>query len=60
MNAKRKTISPQDVLEAMKEMEFERFVDKLKQCLEGKHIASQIHSNVIYLCVNSVMYLVRA
>ena len=36
MNAKRKTISPQDVLEAMKEMEFERFGDKLKQCLEGE------------------------
>ena len=36
MNAKRKKISPQDVLEAMKEMEFERFVEKLKQCLDGE------------------------
>ena len=35
MSARRKTISPQDVLEAMKEMEFERFNEKLKLCLEG-------------------------
>jgi len=35
MQHKRKTISGQDVLDAMKEMEFERFVDPLKRSLEG-------------------------
>ncbi len=35
MQHKRKTISGNDVLEAMKEMDFERFVDPLKQALEG-------------------------
>lgn len=35
MQHKRKTISGQDVLDAMKEMEFERFVEPLKRSLEG-------------------------
>ena len=35
MQHKRKTISGQDVLDAMKEMEFERFVQPLKHSLEG-------------------------
>lgn len=35
MQSKRKTISGQDVMEAMTEMEFERFVEPLKQSLEG-------------------------
>lgn len=34
MQHKRKTISGQDVLDAMKEMEFERFVEPLKRSLE--------------------------
>jgi len=36
MQHKRKTISGQDVLDAMKEMEFERFVEPLKRSLEGR------------------------
>lgn len=36
MQHKRKTISGQDVLDAMKEMEFERFVEPLKRSLECK------------------------
>ena len=36
MQAKRKTISGSDVLNAMTEMEFERFVEPLKNNLEGK------------------------
>ena len=47
MNAKRKTISPQDVLEAMKEMEFERFGDKLKQCLEGECLWSPAYYGTV-------------
>ena len=47
MNAKRKTISPQDVLEAMKEMEFERFGDKLKQCLEGECLWSRAYYGTV-------------
>jgi len=35
MQHKRKTITGQDVLDAMKEMEFERFVEPLKRSLEG-------------------------
>ena len=38
MQHKRKTISGGDVLEAMKEMDFERFVDPLQKCLEGKKL----------------------
>jgi hypothetical protein len=34
MQHKRKTISGPDVLDAMKEMEFERFVEPLKRSLE--------------------------
>ncbi len=37
MQHKRKTISGNDVLEAMKEMDFERFVEPLKQALEGMY-----------------------
>ena len=46
MNSRRKTISPQDVLEAMKEMEFERFNEKLKVCLEGDLPSSLLQSLV--------------
>jgi DNA polymerase epsilon subunit 3 len=35
MQHKRKTITGQDVLDAMKEMEFERFVEPLKRSLEA-------------------------
>ena len=36
MQHKRKTISGNDVMEAMREMDFERFVEPLQQALEGK------------------------
>ena len=36
MQHKRKTISGNDVLEAMAEMDFERFVDPLQQALDGR------------------------
>ena len=36
MQHKRKTISGNDVIEAMKEMDFDRFVEPLQQALEGK------------------------
>ena len=36
MQHKRKTIAAQDVLDAMKEMEFERFVEPLKKSLDCK------------------------
>ncbi|XP_046376386.2 DNA polymerase epsilon subunit 3-like [Haliotis rufescens] len=35
MKAKRKTISAQDVVDAMEEMEFEQFVSPLQQCLDA-------------------------
>ncbi|KAK7491678.1 hypothetical protein BaRGS_00017131, partial [Batillaria attramentaria] len=35
LKAKRKTISAQDVLQAMEEMEFEQFIDPLTQALEA-------------------------
>ena len=35
MAAKRKTLSANDVLEAIKEMEFEEFIEPLKECLAG-------------------------
>lgn len=38
MQGKRKTISGQDVLNAMSEMEFERFVEPLKKSLEGEKV----------------------
>ena len=36
MQAKRKTIAGTDVIEAMNDMEFERFVEPLKESLKGK------------------------
>ena len=41
MQHKRKTISGQDVLDAMKEMEFERFVEPLKRSLERELILNR-------------------
>ena len=37
MQHKRKTIAANDVMEAMTEMEFERFVSPLKQSLDGSY-----------------------
>lgn len=36
MKAKRKTLNAGDVLAAMEEMEFERFLEPLKEALEGQ------------------------
>ncbi|XP_064616234.1 DNA polymerase epsilon subunit 3-like [Liolophura sinensis] len=35
MKAKRKTINAQDVLAAMEDMEFDKFIEPLQQCLDG-------------------------
>lgn len=37
MKAKRKTLNAGDVLAAMEEMEFERFLEPLKEALEGQY-----------------------
>lgn len=36
MKAKRKTLNAGDVLAAMEEMEFERFLEPLREALEGQ------------------------
>ena len=36
LKAKRKTLSANDVLSALEDMEFEHFVPELKECLEGE------------------------
>lgn len=36
MKAKRKTLNAGDVLAAMEEMEFERFLEPLREALEGE------------------------
>lgn len=36
MKAKRKTLNAGDVMAAMEEMEFERFLQPLREALEGK------------------------
>lgn len=38
MKAKRKTLNAGDVLAAMEEMEFERFLEPLREALEGQYI----------------------
>lgn len=38
MKAKRKTLNAGDVMSAMEEMEFERFLQPLREALEGKYI----------------------
>ena len=52
MQHKRKTISGQDVLDAMKEMEFERFVEPLRRSLEGLQgisLTAHAFTNVDYV-----------
>lgn len=39
MKAKRKTLNAGDVLAAMEEMEFERFLEPLREALEGQFIS---------------------
>lgn len=43
MKAKRKTLNAGDVLAAMEEMEFERFLEPLKEALEGQYISESLH-----------------
>lgn len=38
MKAKRKTLNAGDVLAAMEEMEFERFLEPLREALEGQYL----------------------
>jgi len=38
LKAKRKTITAKDVLEALEDMEFDQFVEPLKECLDGNYI----------------------
>lgn len=38
---KKKTVSAQDVFNAMKEMEFEKFIEPLQESLEGMYIYNQ-------------------
>lgn len=38
MKAKRKTLNAGDVLAAMEEMEFERFMEPLREALEGQYL----------------------
>jgi len=47
-NAKRQTLSADDVLAAMEEMEFEQYLDPLKQFLDGL---------CMYVCVCMCMYV---
>ena len=48
MQHKRKTISGNDVIEAMREMDFERFVEPLQQALEGKIMNYTTQSILMY------------
>lgn len=41
MKAKRKTLNAGDVMSAMEEMEFERFLQPLREALEGKFSVDQ-------------------
>lgn len=54
MQHKRKTISGNDVVEAMKEMDFERFVEPLQEALEGIVVRLQFlaHTKLILLCAD--------
>ena len=38
LKGKRKTITAQDVLSALEDMEFDQFVDPLKECLAGRYM----------------------
>jgi len=42
MKAKRKTLNAGDVLAAMEEMEFERFLEPLREALEGELLFLQL------------------
>ena len=39
LKGKRKTITATDVLSALEDMEFDQFVDPLKECLAGKTLS---------------------
>lgn len=43
MKAKRKTLNAGDVLAAMEEMEFERFLEPLREALEGQYLRESFH-----------------
>jgi len=54
MQHKRKTISGQDVLDAMKEMEFERFVEPLKRSLEGTYWVSMMIADAVEYWLSNI------
>ena len=45
MKHKRKTLTAHDVLDAMDEMEFESFIEPLKEGLEGKQYSHSFYLN---------------
>ncbi|XP_042691744.1 DNA polymerase epsilon subunit 3 isoform X2 [Centrocercus urophasianus] len=49
MKGKRKTLNAGDVLSAMEEMEFQRFIAPLKESLEGSYTAVCVEINNVYL-----------
>ena len=50
MKGKRKTLNASDVLSAMEEMEFQRFVTPLKEALEGNEPSIFSAKEVLILC----------
>lgn len=44
MKAKRKTLNAGDVLAAMEEMEFERFLEPLREALEGRYFRKSLQT----------------
>lgn len=53
MKGKRKTISATDVINSMEDMEFDQFVEPLKQVLEGNLLSLFVtfHYNTIILTI---------
>lgn len=50
MKAKRKTLNAGDVMAAMEEMEFERFLQPLREALEGISLSNSCIESHTYLC----------
>ena len=48
LKAKRKTLSANDVLSALEDMEFEHFVPELKECLEGVYVSICLHHQLLF------------
>ena len=54
LKSKRKTISANDIFQALEDMELEDFVPELKDCLEGQRVFCSLHflqrRKLIVLC----------